>query len=208
MYLLPPPMERNAKNWLFRILCIVIFLCFTAPGAMASQSALETVKTGTDKVLHILRAEAGNKQKGREEIKHTVFKYFDFNEMAKLALGPPWNRQTPAKQQEFAHAFSNFLFDVYINKVEKYTNEKITYTTRPEQDGYAVVDATVTGSRYGRVPLEYYLKRINGEWKVYNVAVEGVDLVSNYRDQFNTILASHSFDDLIRLLKRKTASYG
>lgn len=88
---------------------------------MASSGPLETVQAGTDKVLQILKEQAGSEQKRRAEIRKVVDQYFDFDEMAKRALGPQWNQQSAEKQREYVQAFSEFLFSVYINKIEKST---------------------------------------------------------------------------------------
>jgi phospholipid transport system substrate-binding protein len=182
---------------------IAALLCFLVSPVIASSTALETIKAGTDRVLQILKQQAGSKQTRRAEIRKVVDEYFDFNEMARRSLGPLWRRQSPEKQQEFTLAFSQFLFNVYIDKIEKYTDEKISYDTQRVEGDYAVVDAVVTGTQTGQITIEYHLHFKDGNWKAYDVAVEGIDLVNNYRSQFNSILLRRSFDDLLKLLREK-----
>ena len=97
------------------------------------------------------------------------------------------------------------LFNTYIGRVEKYTNEKITYNQKRREGDYAVIEALVTGGQPGAIPIDYYLRLEDGNWKVYDVVIEGMGLVTNYRDQFNSILSRSSFDDLLRQLKNKIA---
>jgi phospholipid transport system substrate-binding protein len=182
---------------------IVLFLCIMASLGIASTTPVDTVKSGTNEVLKVLKQQSGHKEQRRTGIRKVVDEYFDFNEMAKRALGPRWKEQPPAKQQEFARTFSELLFNVYIDKIERYTDEQITYSAKTEQGDHAVVDALVTGSQTGKIAIEYHLHLKDGNWKAYDVAVEGVDLVNNYRSQFNSILSRSSFDDLLKMLREK-----
>jgi phospholipid transport system substrate-binding protein len=186
-----------------RLLVAAICSCFFVGLAQAASSPLETVQTGTDKVLHTLKEHSGDSQKRREGIRKIVDDYFDFDEMARRSLGPHWNQQPPAKQQEFAQAFNKFLFNVYIDKIEKYTDEKITYKQGETKDNFAIVDALVVGNQSGQISLIYHLHLKDGNWKAYDVVIEGVGLVENYRSQFDSILSRGSFEDLLKQLREK-----
>lgn len=178
--------------------------CF-ASQALASSPPLETVKTGTNKVLHILKEQGGNKQQQRAEIRKIADQYFDFHMMSKRALGPYWKKLTPAKRQQYVKAFSQFLFNRYIDKIEKYTDQKISYQMKGKSGNYAIVDVVITGSQTGRIPIAYRLHQINGNWRAYDVVIQGVSLVKNYRSQFKSILARKSFSDLMQRLKQKNS---
>ncbi len=112
------------------------------------------------------------------------------------------------KQQAFTHDFSKLLFNTYIEKyienIQKHAKEEITYNHRSIYQGYVVVTA-IAGDHGGPVSLDYYLHLKDGNWKVYDVAVEGMSLVANYRSQFHSILANSSFDDLSMMLRQKIA---
>lgn len=187
------------------MLVSVVCLCLWASHAIAAENPQVVVKTGTDKVLQLLKQYPENTQLRREKIRVAVNEYFDFNEIAKRALGPPWKEQPPEKRQEFTLYFSQLLFNTYIGRVEKYTNQKITYSQKQREGDYAVIEALVAGGQSGTIPIDYYLRLEDGDWKVYDVVIEGMGLVTNYRDQFNSILSRISFDDLLRQLKRKIA---
>ena len=121
----------------------------------------------------------------------------------------PWERdggeQPPEKQQEFTRDFRQLLFNTYIGKIEKYTNEKITYNQKQMGGDCAVIEALEVGDQSGAVPVDCYLRLKDGKWKVYDVVIEGINLVTNYRCQFEPILMRHSFDDLLRQIKEKIA---
>ncbi len=200
---IPSQMGWGPKNIYLKIFIAALAICFWSTRISASSGPLETVKTGTEKVLHILKMEVGNTEKRRAEIRKVVDEYFDFDEMAKRALGPSWKEQPPVKQQEYVGAFSQFLFNVYIDKIEKYTDEEITYETKGEKGGRATVDAIIAGSRTEKIAIEYRIHLRDGKWRVYDVVIEGVGLVNNYRSQFSSILTRSSIDDLLKQLKEK-----
>ncbi|MDY0040478.1 MAG: ABC transporter substrate-binding protein [Desulforhabdus sp.] len=151
---------------------LTLFFCVSIYQAGAGSGPLETVQTGTEKVLTILKQQTGNEQKRRAEIRTVVDQYFDFEEMAKRALGPEWNNQPAARQQDYVRAFSEFLFSVYIDKIEKYTDEKITYQPKEEEGDRAVVNALVEGSKTGKIGLEYRLHSRAGSWKAWLITTE------------------------------------
>lgn len=194
-----------------RILVGLVLLFAVSPG-VAATSPMTLVQSGTDRALEIIRsAQTGNAPSLRErrsEILKIVDEYFDFQEMAKRALGRPWKEQSSQKQQEFVDLFKQLLFNNYVGKVETYTgtNERLAYDTEKIEGEYALVKTRVLDYKNTNVQLDYRLKLISGHWKVYDVVVEGVSLVDNYRGQFNSILASKSFDTLLSQLREKVAA--
>jgi phospholipid transport system substrate-binding protein len=128
--------------------------------------------------------------------------------MAKRALGPPWKDQPPEKQQEFVRLFKAVVFDSYVDKVEMYSGsmERIVYESEEIDGNYALVKTKVLGYKNTDIQAEYRLRFDAGEWKVYDVVIEGISLVNNYRSQFNSILANQSFDNLLKLLRQKAES--
>jgi phospholipid transport system substrate-binding protein len=110
----------------------------------------------------------------------------------------------PEKQQEFTQEFRKLLFSTYIGDIEKYAREKITYHQRSIHQGYVVVEMVVM-DQSGPISLDYYLHLRDGNWKVYDVAVAGQSLVINYRNQFDSILANGSFDQLSMKVKQEVA---
>jgi len=191
-------------------MALIIFVCLglNVSRGVAFEDPDALVKAGMDKVLLLLKEYPGDMQVRREKIRNVVDSDFDFTEMAKRALGPRWKTVPPEKQQEFTRDFSQLIFNVYIRKMEKYANEKIKidFGRRKQMEGeFAVVDAFVAGDQSGKIAVNYSLIRKDGNWKVYDIVIEGIDLALNYRTQFDSILSKGSFDDLLRQLKTKNA---
>ena len=128
--------------------------------------------------------------------------------MSKSSLGPHWKNQTPVKQQEFVKIFEELLFNTYLDRVDIYTcsNEKVLYDNEMIEGSSAVVKTRVNGYKEKDVAIDYRLRLKDGEWKVYDVVVEGISLVNNYRQQFNAILAKESFDGLLKRMQEKLAA--
>ncbi|MFZ0930243.1 MAG: ABC transporter substrate-binding protein [Syntrophobacteraceae bacterium] len=194
------------KSIVFKMLIPVVCFCLWASHAAAAENPQAVVQSGIDQVLQLLKEYPENSQVRREKIRAVVDEYFDFNEIAKRALGPRWRDVPTEKLQEFTRDFGKLLFNTYILDIEKYTNQKITYNQKQTGSNYyAVIEALVIGTRSGTIPIDYYLRLKDGNWRVYDVMIEGVGLVINYRGQFDEILSRSSFDDLLRQLREKVA---
>ena len=130
--------------------------------------------------------------------------YFNFEEMARSALGHPWKEQPPEKRKEFTRLFTQLLFNTYVDRLQNYTgsNEKVFYDSQQVDGDYAVVKTHVL-YQGNNASLDYRLHMANGKWKVYDVVIEGISLVENYRSQFSSILANDSFDSLLQKLRAK-----
>jgi phospholipid transport system substrate-binding protein len=181
------------------------------PTAAASLTPLQLVQSGSDRGLQIIKSslfEGGPRlQQRRDEILRIVEEYFDFEEMGKRALGRPWKDITPDKQQEFIRLFKQLLFNVYVSRIEAGATPKtVTRYGGEELDGrYAIVKTRVAGDSRPDVQIDYRLLQEGEEWKVYDVVIEGISLVDNYRQQFASILTNESFEGLLKQLREKTA---
>jgi phospholipid transport system substrate-binding protein len=205
-------MQKRFRFTVFGIhLWILSAFLIIASSGLAANSPLALIQSGTDRALQIIRSAhtgtAPSLRERRAEILQIVDKYFDFGEMAKRSLGRSWKEQSPQKQQEFVDLFKQLLFNNYAGRVETYTgtDEQLVYDEQKIDGDYALVKTRVLNYKNANIQLDYRLKLTNGEWKVYDVVVEGVSLVDNYRGQFNSILASKPFDALLGQLKEKVA---
>ncbi len=193
-----------SKRFNSKMLILVVFLCLWVSGANATESPQAVVQTGSEQVLKILNQYPQDTPARREQIRGVIDGYFDFQAIARLAMGPRWKSVPPEKQQEFTREFKKLLFNTYLRDIEKYAKQKITYNSRLISSVYVVVKG-VPSDESDPVSLDYSLHLKEGNWTVYDVAVEGMSLVSNYRSQFDSVLANGSFDDLFRMLRQKTA---
>lgn len=198
-------MVKPLRSYIVKLYVVLLSLILSAPQVLAASDPIQVVETGTQKVLQVLEKNKTDTEARRQAIRKIVDEYFNFDEMARRSIGPAWNEQPRDKQQEFVESFSQFLFNVYIDKIEKYTGEKITYDSQQVNGEYASVKAIVHGYNGTNIPIIYRLHLNDGSWKAYDVVVDRIDLVNNYRSQFGDILSRHSFDYLLKLLKEKNA---
>lgn len=200
---------RFKKDLVFPSLVFVFLLLISPQFTFAADlKPIDIIKTGSQEVLQILREPQGSGlsfQQRRDKILSVVNQYFDFEEMAKRALGRPWKAQPPEKRQEFAQLFKQLLYNTYISRIEHYTgsNEQIFYDYQRVQGDLALVKTHILYQGSSNVSIDYRLQLEGGEWKVYDVVVEGMSFVENYRGQFASILANESFDSLLSRLRQK-----
>jgi len=191
---------------LFPLLVSPQFTCAATPG---QSNPMALIQSGTEKALLTLHesesGQAPSLRQRKNEILNNVSEYFNFDEMAKRALGRPWKEQAPDKRQEFTLLFKQLIFNTYINRLENYTGskERVFYDSEKLDGDYATVKTHVVYQGDNNVEIEYRLHRDAGEWKVYDVVVEGISIVENYRSQFASILNNESFDSLLSRLREK-----
>jgi phospholipid transport system substrate-binding protein len=186
----------------FGLAAIAGLLCFQLAGSAWAGLPTDQTRATVDKVLSILQSTT-NKDQRRQQLRDTIYPRFDFAEMAKRSLGPHWSRRTPQEQQEFVKLFTDLLEGSYIDKIEGYGGEKVLYTREQVDGENAEVFTKVVTKKGEEFSINYRLHLVNGEWKVYDVVVEDISLVNNYRSQFNRILANASFDELLKKLQQK-----
>ena len=193
-----------SERFISKTLILVVCFCLWGSQAIAAENPQTVVQNGTDQILKILTQYPQDTRDRREQIRAVVDGYFDFEGIASLAVGPLWKSVPPEKQQEFSLEFSKLLFNTYIGDIQKYAKQKLTYNQRTINQDYVVVEALVR-DQGGTVSLAYYLHLKDGNWKVYDIAVDGMSLAANYRSQFRSILANGSFDNLSMMLRQKIA---
>jgi len=167
----------------------------------------DLIKQTVSDVIEILKnEELGKPEKmleRRDELRRVIAERFDFEEMVKRSLALHWKKRTPEERQEFIALFSDLLERSYVNKLESYTYEQILYTGEEIEGKYAAVKTKIITKRNVEIPIEYRLLKKNDQWSVYDVVIEGVSLINNYRTQFNRIIRKDSYEDLIKRMKHK-----
>lgn len=184
-------------------IAFVILTAFTAQASITSdvkKTVDDIIKIVTDKELK----KASNEQKRRAALKRSLSSIFDNHEMAKRSLGKHWKSLSPAEQKNFTGLFASLLENSYAGKIESYNNEKVLYTNETVDGDYAVVKSRIITPKNDEFSLDYrLLKEANGKWMVYDVVIEGVSLVSNYRTQFNRIITEKGYPALVKMLQNK-----
>jgi len=168
---------------------------------------LDTVKANVNGVLELLRdpklkGEAGKKVK-EQRIEAAAQKLFDFVELSKRTLGLSWNNFTPDQRKEFVQLFESILKDAYIEKITAYENEQVNFTKEVPLSETTVEVESVVIWKGGQVPINYRVIKKDNDWKVYDVVIEGVSLVNNYRTQFREILGNNPPEKLLETLRKK-----
>src|SRR5574341_2209046 len=123
--------------------------------------------------------------------------------MAKRSLGPHWQRQNGEEQLQFVRLFTELLEKSYSDQIESYDGEKILYGRENVAQDQAEVDTKIVTKKGEQISVNYKLRAAGGDWKVYDVVIENISLVNNFRSQFSRILATSSFDELLRKLRAK-----
>ena len=191
--------------------CLV--LLFTGAALGAAGSPTDALKGPLDQSIEILKDpkykadDPALKIEQRDKIWDLVEGTFDFTEVSRRALARNWKSFSPQQQKDFAAVFSKMLGNIYVDRIQTgFSDQKVEFADEilHESKPLAIVKTFIVGDR-NKIPVDYSLKNKNGQWVVYDVKVEGVSLIKNYRTQFNDILRKESPDQLIDRLKAKVA---
>jgi phospholipid transport system substrate-binding protein len=185
------------------VLALVALLAVSSPAAAAA-SPTEDLRTHVDIVIKTLQTKDGTPQERRAAVRKVAAQIFDFEETAKRSLGPHWQARTPAERQEFVTLFTDLLEHAYFSKIEQYGGEKVAYLGDTLNGDLATVRSKIVTPKGTEIPIDYRMLRRNGRWLVYDVIIEGVSLVGNYRTQFNKIIQTSSWNDLMQRLRSKS----
>ena len=161
----------------------------------------EELRQYTDRVLHVLQDPALTPQARRAAVRDLAIEVFDVTETAKRALGPHWQQLTPAQREEFVRLFRDLLEQSYVSRIDEYGGERIRYVSERVDGDSATVRAMIVTRQGTEVPVESRLLQKGDRWLIYDVLVENVSLVGNYRSQFDRIIRTASYDELVKRLK-------
>jgi phospholipid transport system substrate-binding protein len=188
---------------------IVALLLLLTPFSICASEITDKVRTTVDRVLEVLKEESlkgpEKKEERRARIRDIIKERFSFEEMSRQSLARHWRKRSDAEKSEFVSLFSDLIENSYIDKIEGYRDEEILYAGERVKNNRAEVSTKVI-SKGTEIPINYRLFRTKGgDWMVYDIVIEGVSLVSNYRSQFSSTIRSSSFNGLMEQLREKTA---
>ncbi|MBM4125755.1 MAG: ABC transporter substrate-binding protein [Nitrospira sp.] len=167
----------------------------------------DSMKATVDEVLRIVRdnelKQPHKATERRQMLEQVVEARFDYHEMSRRALGAPWNTLSDQEKQEFVGLFRTLLTNSYADKIETYSGEGVQYLNERMEKEYAEVRTKVLSGKT-EIPLDYRLINKANDWRVYDVVVDGISLVNNYRGQFTKIIKSSSYLDLVEQLRKKS----
>ena len=190
-------------------LSFLMFFLSALPGYAGAP--LGAVQTNVNKVLEVLRdpklkGESAKRIK-KEKLEAIYEQMFDEVELSMRTMGGNWNKLNPAQQKEFIQLYRQILEKAYIDKILSYTNEKIVFSKENmlSNNQAEVQTKVITSSK--EIPISYKVILKGGTWEVYDVVIENVSLVQNYRSQFNSILAKNTPDQLLEILREKVKGH-
>ncbi|TKB72200.1 MAG: ABC transporter substrate-binding protein [Nitrospira sp.] len=172
----------------------------------SAASPTEAVKSTITQVIKALEDPELKKPARTEDRRRTletiIGERFSYSEMAKRALGAQWPKLQDKERKEFVELFQRLLSASYADKIEGYTGEQVFYLSERKEDNYAEVRTRVTSGK-AEIPLDYRMISNSDDWRVYDIIVDGVSLVKNYRGQFDKILRESSYTELVEKLRQK-----
>jgi phospholipid transport system substrate-binding protein len=187
----------------FVLMCSAVF---SSPG-QASEIPTEVVRSTLTNIFRILEDESlkdpAKLIPRRHMLEEVIASHFDYEDMSKRALAAYWVPLTSGERAEFVELFKSFLSDRYAEKIESYSGEQVLYLSERIEGNYAEVRTKLRSSKV-EIPMDYRLHMKDGTWHAYDLVVDGVSLVKNYRSQFEKIIRSSSYQELVRRLRERT----
>ncbi len=191
----------------FIMVPLFFFMTLVISGSSIAGGPTEDVRKTTDKLIAIVSdpamKSADRASERAKRIRKAVDERFDWKEMSKRSLARHWKKRTQREKEEFIDLFGKLLERTYLDKVEGYSGEKVLYVGERVDGNYGIVVVKIVTRKDTEILVKYKLKKKGSEWLVYDISIEGVSLVNNYRKQFNSIMTRSSYEDLIKKLRRK-----
>jgi phospholipid transport system substrate-binding protein len=191
----------------FVVPLLAIVLALVAGRAAQASAPTDQLRGGIDRVLVILQdaalKEPGKAEERRQKIRAIANEVFDWQEIGKRALARHWQARSPQEREEFSKLFADLLERSYVGKIEAYSGEKIVYGEETVEGDQATVRTKLITKSGTSIPIDYQMQKVDDRWRVYDVKIENVGLVANYRSQFNRIIQQSGYNDLIQRLKTK-----
>jgi phospholipid transport system substrate-binding protein len=196
-------LQRRSHVSLVGAVVLALIVSFTVPARAGAPT--DSLKQSVDQVVKILADPAlREKPEARhDQVRKVAESIFDYPDTARRSLGQHWNGRTPEQQQEFVKLFADILDRAYVSKIDLYQGERVQYTGETIDGNEATVKTMIAAKQGSDIPVDYRMHMKNGRWVVYDVIIEGVSLVSNYRTQFNKVIQTESYDALVQRLRAK-----
>lgn len=186
-------------------------LCFLFPNYLHAGVPTDQIRAATDQVLEILNspklASPSAKEERRAQLRQVIYPRFDFDEMARRSLGSGWQRIGSDERKEFISLFTQLLEESYVSNIESYSGEKILYGREIVEQDFAEVGTKIITNKGEEFTVNYKMRELNGDWKAYDIVIEDVSIVNNYRSQFSRLLSKHSFAELLDTIREKLRSF-
>ncbi len=202
--------RRSARMFAGASAALLLGVAWDAAPALAGGAATQAIKGTINEVIRILSDQGMKKperaQERRKLLEKVVSERFSYEEMAKRTLAAQWQKLDEKQRAEFVELFKRLLSNSYADRVEGYSGEQVHYLNERTEGDYAEVRTKAESGKV-EIPLDYRMLNKGGEWRVYDVVIDGVSLVSNYRGQFAKIIRTSGYDDLVTQLREKSDQF-
>lgn len=192
--------QTGRNNFCIVLLLVLAVLLRPASAPAAAPDPVQFLKNVVDEIVAILEdknlAAPALKAERRTRVVAVVEKHFDFREMSMRSLGKYWKQASPAEQDRFVALFKKLLENTYINRIDAYSGEQVVFKRHVAQGDRAIVYSGFLRNNV-ETPVNYTMKNTADRWQIYDVQIEGVSLVNNYRSQFASILGKENFAGLL-----------
>ncbi|MEN8108567.1 MAG: ABC transporter substrate-binding protein [Pseudomonadota bacterium] len=191
-------MLKQISNLLFFVAMLSAFAAF----AEATPSPTDEVRASVDAVIALLKDDQLDRDSRREKMRVVINDRFDFRAMSQRTLATNWKKASDTEKQQFTDLFAQLIQNSYVSKIESYTNETVEYPGEKLKGRKAVVNTLIITSS-AEIPVNYRVYLKNGKWRVYDVIIEGVSLISNYRSSYQQIVKKDGFPGLLARMEAK-----
>lgn len=198
---------RTLTGVLAGLAALITALSTSVRTAQADPGAMMVTRSMVEQALQILRNKDTPVVERRRQLRATIEPRMDFNEMSRSALGYHWRSLTPQQRADFTRLFTAFIEDAYLSKIQDYSGQRVEFVRQtPLGPGYSQIDTSII--QPGNAPplrVAYLLEQAGGSdnWKVYDVTVDSISIIANYRNQFNRVINDQGFDKLMSDLRAK-----
>jgi phospholipid transport system substrate-binding protein len=185
----------------------VVLVLAVGVAPMAGGTATAAIKTTIKQMFVILNDEElktpGRAEERHQQLEKVIGNRIAYDEMAKRSLGPQWAQLNEEERQEFVRLYAQLLRDTYSSRFDRYSDEKVEFLQETLQGDYAEVRTRLTSSKF-TLDVDYRMLQRAGDWRVYDIVVDGISLVHSYREQFTKIIRTYSYEELVTKLREKT----
>jgi len=169
-----------------------------------ADTAMGVTQTMVNRALQIMANKGTPVQQRRRQLRESIENEFDFTEMSKSALGYHWRTINPNQRAQFTKLFTAFIEDAYLSKIQDYSGQQVQFQGQsPLGQGYSQINTEIVQSGKSPISVNYLLLQKDGSWKIYDVTVDAISIIANYRNQFNRVINEKGFDQLMAELQAK-----
>ena len=186
------------------MLALMVMQAASPAPAWALPTPLDTVNQVINKSLPVLRDKQTPLPQRRRQLRDLLEQHFDFADMARIALGYHWRELNATQRAQFTELFTAFIENAYLSKIQDYSGQDVAVLGQnSEGEGFSRVRSQIIQPGKQPIKVDYLLRELDGDWKIYDVTVDAISIIANYRNQFNRVINDQGFDKLMADMRAK-----